>query len=305
MEAKPSELTPLTALAFAKLGEEAGVPASVFSVVTGQAATIGEALCASPVVRKLSFTGSTRVGALLAAACAPTIKRLGLELGGNAPLLVFDDADLETAVETALIAKFRNAGQTCVAANRIYVQDGIRDRFLAAFGAKVAAMVAGDGFDPASTMGPLINEAAVTKVAMHRADALEKGGRIVAEGKGDGGRLATPVLIGDVASDALLTQDETFGPLAAVIGFATVERGLALANATPFGLATYLCSQDPATIARVARGLEAGMVGINTGLISTPAATFGGVKMSGLGREGSAHGLTDYQNLKYLCHAGL
>jgi len=303
--AKPSELTPLTALAYARLGEEAGVPAGVVSVITGQAAPIGDTLCAAPVVRKLSFTGSTRVGAMLAAACAPTIKRLGLELGGNAPLLVFDDADLDKALDAALVAKFRNGGQSCVAANRIYVQHGIRDRFLAAFAEKVAAMKAGDGFDPASSIGPLINAAGVAKVAEHRDEATRGGARVLAQGTGQGERIFAPTLIADVAQDALLTREETFGPLASVIGFDSVEEGLKLANATPFGLATYLCSEDPATIARVSRGLEAGMVGINTGLISTAVAPFGGVKMSGLGREGSAHGLAEYQNLKYICHAGL
>jgi succinate-semialdehyde dehydrogenase/glutarate-semialdehyde dehydrogenase len=303
--AKPSELTPLTALAYAKLGEEAGVPAGVLSVITGDAAPIGDTLCAAMVVRKLSFTGSTRVGAMLAAACAPTIKRLGLELGGNAPLLVFDDADLDKALDAALVAKFRNAGQSCVAANRIYVQDGIRDRFVAAFAEKVSAMKAGDGFDPDNNIGPLINAAGVAKVAQHRDEATQNGARILAQGNGQGERIFAPTLIADVVQDALLTREETFGPLASVIGFATVEEGLKLANATPFGLATYLCSEDPGTIARVSRGLEAGMVGINTGLISTSVAPFGGVKLSGLGREGSHHGLAEYQNLKYICHAGL
>ena len=303
--AKPAELTPLTALAFAKLGEEAGVPAGVLSVITGKSTPIGETLCNSMVVRKLSFTGSTHVGAMLAAACAPTIKRLGLELGGNAPLLVFDDADLGKAVEAALVAKFRNGGQSCVAANRIYVQKGIKDRFVAAFAEKVGAMKAGDGFDADSNIGPLINAAGVAKVAEHRDEATQNGARIVAQGTGQGERIFAPTLVADVARDALVTREETFGPLAAVIDFATVEEGLKLANATPFGLATYLCSEDPSTIARVSRGLEAGMVGINTGLISTAVAPFGGVKMSGLGREGSAHGLAEYQNLKYICHAGL
>ena len=303
--AKPSELTPLTALAYAKLGEEAGVPGGVFNIVTGFAAPIGETLCSSSVVRKLSFTGSTPVGAMLAAACAPTIKRLGLELGGNAPLLVFNDADLDKALDAAIVAKFRNGGQSCIAANRIYVQDNIRDRFIAAFAERVSGMVAGDGFDSASTIGPLINSAAVAKVAVHRDEALGGGARIMAQGSGQGERVFAPALLADVAQDALLTREETFGPLAAIIGFSTVEEGLTLANATPFGLATYLCSEDPSLIARVSRGLEAGMVGINTGLISTAVAPFGGVKMSGLGREGSAHGLAEYQNLKYICQGGL
>jgi len=303
--AKPAAMTPLTALAFAKLGEEAGVPKGVFNILTGSAREIGGALTASPVVRKLSFTGSTEIGVQLYQACAGTMKKLGLELGGNAPLLIFDDADLETAVETAMVAKFRNGGQSCIAANRIYVQHGIRERFVGAFGARVANMKAGDGFDAESDIGPLIDAAAVEKVAEHRDDALKRGGRCVAVGGDSGGRLFAPTLVADVPADALLAGEETFGPLAGVIGFASVEEGIRLANASPFGLAAYLCSQDPATIARVARALESGMVGINTGLISTPLAPFGGVKMSGLGKEGSHHGLEEYMNIKYLCHAGL
>lgn len=304
MVAKPASMTPLTALAFAKLGQEAGVPAGVFNVLTGSAREIGDALTASATVRKLSFTGSTEIGVQLYRSCAGTMKRLGLELGGNAPLLIFNDADLDTAVETALVAKFRNGGQSCIAANRIYVQDGIRDRFLSAFAAKVSAMTAGDGFDPASDIGPLIDDAAVEKVAEHRDDALALGARQLAGGEING-RIVRPALVANVPPDAKLTREETFGPLAGVIDFATLEEGLALANATPFGLAAYLCSQDPATIERVSRGLESGMVGINTGLISSPYAPFGGVKMSGLGKEGSHHGLEEYLNTKYVCQAGL
>jgi succinate-semialdehyde dehydrogenase/glutarate-semialdehyde dehydrogenase len=305
MVAKPASQTPLTALAFARLGQEAGVPKGVFNILTGSAREIGGVLTASPVVRKLSFTGSTEIGVQLYQACAGTMKRLGLELGGNAPLLIFDDADLETAVETAMIAKFRNGGQSCIAANRIYVQDGIRDRFVEAFAGKVSAMRAGDGFDPASDVGPLIDQAGKDKVAEHRSDALNRGARLVAGGGEAEGRLFAPTLLADVPADAQLTHEETFGPLAAVIGFATVEQGVKLANATEFGLAAYLCSQDPTTIARVSRGLESGMVGINTGLISTPHAPFGGVKMSGLGKEGSHHGLEEYLAIKYVCQAGL
>ena len=305
MIAKPAAMTPLTALAFAKLGEEAGLPKGVFNIVTGSAREIGAALTGSQVVRKLSFTGSTEIGVQLYEACAGTMKKLGLELGGNAPLLIFDDADLDTAVETAMIAKFRNGGQSCIAANRIYVQDGIKDRFLSAFAAKVGGMRAGDGFDEANDIGPLIDDAAVEKVAEHRDDALAHGARALAGGGSANGRLLGPTLIADVPADALLTREETFGPLAGVISFDTLERGIALANATPFGLAAYLCSQDAATIARVTRALETGIVGINTGLVSTPAAPFGGVKMSGLGREGSHHGLEEYLNIKYICQAGL
>ncbi|GAA0283449.1 NAD-dependent succinate-semialdehyde dehydrogenase [Alteraurantiacibacter aestuarii] len=302
---KPATATPLTALAFARLGEEAGVPRGVLNMLTGSAAGIGGAITASSTVRKLSFTGSTEIGEQLYRECAGTMKRLSLELGGNAPLLIFDDADLATAVETAAVAKFRNSGQSCIAANRIYVQQGIYDRFLAAFAARVQGMKAGDGFDPASDIGPLIDRAAVDKVSEHRDAALAGGGRLLAGGGDAGGLLFHPTLVADVTPDAQLACEETFGPLAGVISFGTLEQGLQLANDTPFGLAAYMCAQDPATIARVSRGLESGMVGINTGLISSPHAPFGGVKMSGLGREGSHHGLEEYLNIKYLCHAGL
>lgn len=305
MIAKPAAATPLTALAFAKLGEEAGIPKGVFNILTGSSREIGGALTSSPVVRKLSFTGSTQVGVQLYGACAGTMKKLGLELGGNAPLLIFDDADLDIAVETALIAKFRNGGQSCIAANRIYVQNGIKERFLTAFAAKVGSLRAGDGFDEANDIGPLIDDAAIEKVVEHFDEAISHGARTIIGSGSTGGRLFEATLIADVPADALLTQEETFGPLAGVISFDTVEQGIALANATPFGLAAYLCSQDPATIAHVTRALETGIVGINTGLISTPAAPFGGVKMSGLGREGSHHGLEEYLNIKYVCHAGL
>jgi len=305
MIAKPSELTPLTALAFARLGEAAGLPPGVLSVLTGNAAEIGSALTGSPVVRKLSFTGSTPVGVMLYGQCAGTMKRLSLELGGNAPLLVFDDADLEMAVETAMMAKFRNGGQSCIAANRIYVQRGIVQAFLSAFAARVKALVCGDGFGAETDIGPMIDRRAIAKIEAHRADALGSGAQLLAGGGSPGGRLAQPTLLANVAGDALLTREETFGPLAGVIEFDTLEQGVALANATPFGLAAYLCSSDPATIARVSAALECGMVGINTGLISSAHAPFGGVKMSGLGREGSHHGLEEYLNIKYLCQAGL
>jgi len=303
--AKPAELTPFSALAFARLGEEAGVPRGVLNIVTGKPAEVGEVLTRSPRVRKLSFTGSTPVGAMLAAACAPTMKRLSLELGGNAPLLVFDDADIDAAVETAMVAKFRNSGQTCIAANRIYVQRGIADRFIAAFRARVEALNPGDGFAQGTDLGPLIDERAVAKLGVHIADAIKGGGELLAGGPEADGRLARPTLVANVAPGALLAREETFGPLAGVILFDTLEEGVAMANDTPFGLAAYLCSQDPATIARASRDLESGMVGINTGMISTPVAPFGGVKMSGLGREGSHHGLMEYLNLKYTCQAGL
>lgn len=303
--AKPATMTPLTALAFAKLGEEAGVPAGVFNVLTGSARAIGAAITSSPIVRKLSFTGSTEVGEELYRQCAGTMKRLSLELGGNAPLLIFDDADLETTVETAMVAKFRNSGQSCIAANRIYVQAGIEDRFLKAFTARVSAMRAGDGFDDSSDIGPLIDTDAVATVSEHRDSALAKGGQLLAGGNDLCDRMFQPTLIGGVTADAQLACEETFGPLAGVIAFDTFEDGLRMANDTPFGLAAYFCASDPATIARASRELESGMVGINTGLISSAHAPFGGVKMSGLGREGSHHGLEEYLNIKYVCHAGL
>ncbi|MXO67104.1 NAD-dependent succinate-semialdehyde dehydrogenase [Altericroceibacterium endophyticum] len=305
MVAKPASATPLSALAFAKLGEEAGVPAGVLNVVTGAAGKIGDAITASATVRKLSFTGSTEIGEQLYAQCAGTMKRLSLELGGNAPLLIFDDADLDTAVETALVAKFRNSGQSCIAANRIYVQKGLHDQFLSAFAEKVGAMKAGDGFDDASDIGPLIDSAAVAKVAEHRDAALGGGARLLAGGGDPGGQMFAPTLLADVAPDAQLACEETFGPLAGVIAFDTLEEGLDMANATPFGLAAYLCARDPQVIARITRGIESGMLGINTGLISTAHAPFGGVKMSGLGREGSHHGIAEYLNIKYVCQAGL
>ena len=305
MVAKPASMTPLTALAFAKLGEEAGVPRGVFSVVTGGSKEIGGVLTKSQAVRVLSFTGSTGVGVKLYEQCAGTMKRLGLELGGNAPLLIFDDADLDTAVEAVLKAKFRNAGQSCIAANRIYVQDGIRDRLLDTLKGKVAAMTVGDGFDEASDIGPLIDDDGVEKVKEHLKGALDNGATCLAGGGEVEGRMFPPTLIAGVPHDAQLTCEETFGPLAGVIGFDTMERGLELANDTPFGLAAYMCSSDPATIAHVSRHLQSGMVGINTGLISNPHAPFGGVKMSGLGREGSHHGIEEFLNIKYLCEAGL
>ena len=242
---------------------------------------------------------------MLAEQCAGTMKRVSMELGGNAPLLIFDDADLDTAVETAMVAKFRNGGQSCIAANRIYVQKGIQDRFLSAFAGRVKAMSAGDGFDEANDIGPLIDDDAVAKVDEHREDALAGGGRCLAGGSSPGGRIALPTLIADVPPGAKLAKEETFGPLAGVIGFHTVEEAICLANDTPFGLAAYLCSSDPATISQVARQLQTGMVGINTGLISTAHAPFGGVKMSGVGKEGSHHGIEEYLNRKYICHAGL
>ena len=303
--AKPASQTPLTALALAVLAEEAGIPKGVFNVITGKASMIGEIVTSSATVRKISFTGSTPVGAQLMAASAATIKRMSMELGGNAPLLIFDDADLETALETAMVAKFRNGGQSCIAANRIYVQRGLHDRFIAAYADRIKALKLGDGLVPDTDIGPLIDDAAVTKVNEHLEDALRGGAKLLVGGRGENGRLSPPTLVSNVAADALLTREETFGPLAGVIRFDTYEDGIRLANNTPFGLAAYVCSTSPATIARAGRDIESGMVGINTGFISTAVAPFGGVKQSGLGREGSHHGLDEYLNIKYLCQAGL
>ncbi len=304
MVAKPASQTPLSALALAALAQEAGFPEGVLSVITGKASMIGELVTASPVVRKISFTGSTGVGASLMQASGATIKRLSLELGGNAPLVVFDDADLETAIETAMVAKFRNSGQSCIAANRLYVQAGIHDRFVDALAERIAALRMGDGFEEATDIGPLIDTAAVDKVNEHLDEAVAGGAKLLAGGRGEG-RMMPPSLVTGVAQDALLTREETFGPLASVIRFSGYDEVVRLANDTPFGLAAYVCSSDPRTIARATRDIECGMVGINTGLISNAAAPFGGVKQSGLGREGSHHGLEEYLNIKYLCQAGL
>jgi succinate-semialdehyde dehydrogenase/glutarate-semialdehyde dehydrogenase len=287
------------------LAEEAGIPAGILNIVTGKAGLIGGIVTGSSTIRKISFTGSTEIGAQLMAHSAPTIKRLSLELGGNAPLLIFDDADLDTAVETALVAKFRNSGQSCIAANRIYVQRGIHDAFVDAFGAKVRGLTLGDGFDDATDVGPLIDEAALAKVNEHLDDALAHGGEVVAGSRADGGQMSPPTLVAGVSPKAALTREETFGPLAGVIQFGAIDEGIAFANDTPFGLAAYFCSNNPATIAHASRGIESGMVGINTGLISAAVVPFGGIKMSGLGREGSRHGLDEYLNLKYICQAGL
>lgn len=304
MVAKPASQTPLAALALAQLAEEAGVPPGVFSVVTGSAGMIGDLFTSSPIVRKLSFTGSTEVGVKLMAACAPTVKRLSMELGGNAPMLIFDDADLATAVDAAMIAKFRNCGQSCIAANRIYVQRGIYDAFVESFAQRVAAMKLGDGLEEDTDIGPLIDAPAVAKVSEHLEDALSGGGRLLVGGKGEG-RMQPPTLVVDVAPGALLTREETFGPLAGLVAFDAYEDAIRLANDTPFGLASYVCSTSPTTIAHASRDIESGMVGVNTGLISTPYAPFGGVKLSGIGKEGSSHGLDEYLNIKYVCHAGL
>ena len=299
---KPAELTPLTALAVAELAQRAGLPAGVINVVTGMdAPAIGQVLCDSEVVRHLSFTGSTEVGRILAAQCAPTVKKLALELGGNAPFIVFDDADLDSAVEGALASKYRNAGQTCVCANRLYVQDGVYDAFVKKLAAKVKGMKVGNGFDEGVNVGPLIEPAALSKVDRHIKDAVKKGGQVVTGGKRLKGQFYEPTVISGATAQMLVAREETFGPLAPVFRFKTEQEAIDAANATIFGLASYFYARDIGRITRVSEALEYGMVGINTGLISTEHVPFGGVKQSGLGREGSSHGMAEYLEMKYLC----
>ncbi|MFJ2988106.1 NADP-dependent succinate-semialdehyde dehydrogenase [Collimonas sp. NPDC087041] len=307
MVLKPAESTPFSALALAVLAERAGIPAGVFSVVTGSAREIGAEMTSNPIVRKLTFTGSTGVGRLLMEQCAPTIKKLSLELGGNAPFIVFDDADLDAAVEGAMASKYRNAGQTCVCANRLYVQDSVYDAFAAKLVAAVAKLKVGNGQQEGVTQGPLIDDKAVAKVEQHIADAVSKGARILAGGKRHalGHSFFEPTVLADVTSDMLVAREETFGPMAPLFRFKTDDEAIALANDTEFGLASYFYSRDIGRIWRVAEGLESGMVGINTGLISNEVAPFGGVKQSGLGREGSKYGIEDYQVIKYLCMGGI
>ncbi|MCL1960231.1 MAG: NAD-dependent succinate-semialdehyde dehydrogenase [Desulfovibrionaceae bacterium] len=299
---KPAELTPLTALAAAELALRAGVPAGVINVVTGiDAPAIGKALCGSDVVRHLSFTGSTEVGRILMAQCAPTVKKLALELGGNAPFIVFDDADLDSAVEGALASKYRNAGQTCVCANRIYVQDGVYDKFVRKFAAKVKELKVGNGFDAGVAQGPLIEPAAVAKVEKHVKDAIKKGGKVLTGGGRLKGQFFAPTVVANASADMLVAREETFGPLAPVFRFKTEQEAIAAANATEFGLASYFYARDIGRITRVSEGLEYGMVGINVGIIATEHVPFGGIKQSGLGREGSRHGIDEYVEMKYLC----
>jgi succinate-semialdehyde dehydrogenase/glutarate-semialdehyde dehydrogenase len=288
----------------AQFAVRAGIPAGVVNVLPADAANsiaIGRELWASPTVRHLSFTGSTEVGRLLMQQCAPTVKKLALELGGNAPFIVFDDADLDSAVEGALASKYRNAGQTCICANRFYVQDGIYDRFVEAFPARVKQIKVGNGFDSDVTQGPLIEPAAVEKVSHHIEDATAKGGRIVTGGQPLGGQFFEPTVLADATADMACASEETFGPFAPIFRFHTEAEAIAAANNTIFGLASYLYARDVGRIYRVAEALEYGMVGINVSLISTEHVPFGGVKQSGLGREGSHHGIEEYVELKYLC----
>ncbi len=303
---KPAQLTPLTALAAAELAARAGLPAGVLNVITGtQTAAYSQALCESEAVRHVSFTGSTQVGRVLMAQCAPTVKKLALELGGNAPFIVFDDADVPAAVQGAFASKFRNAGQTCVCANRFYVQAGVYDEFVSRLAERARSAKVGNGFEPGVEIGPLINEAALQKVQQHVDDALAKGGRLAAGGHALHGRFFEPTVIAHARADMLCAREETFGPLAPVFRFETEAEAIAAANATEFGLASYFYSRDVARVFRVSEALECGMVGVNTGLISNEAAPFGGVKQSGLGREGSAHGLDEYLEMKYVCLGGL
>lgn len=307
---KPAEQTPLSALALAELAERAGIPAGVLNIITGdseRSIAIGKALCASPIVKKVTFTGSTAVGRILMQQSAPTIKKLSLELGGHAPFIVFEDADLDAAVDGAMMAKYRNAGQTCVCTNRIYVHESVYDDFIEKFAAKVAALTVGDGFGDKVAQGPLIDDAAIVKVQEHVKDALDKGARINVGGQAHalGGRFFQPTVLSNISEDMLCMKEETFGPLAPVVKFTDENHVVELANNTEYGLASYFYSRDVGRIFRVAEALEYGMVGVNTGLISNEVAPFGGVKQSGLGREGSVYGMDDFMEMKYVCLGGI
>ncbi|MGX9712698.1 NAD-dependent succinate-semialdehyde dehydrogenase [Janthinobacterium lividum] len=307
MVLKPASQTPLSALALAELALRAGVPPGVFNVVTGAAQAIGTELCHNDLVRKITFTGSTEVGAWLSREAAGTIKKLSLELGGNAPFIVFEDADIDAAVEGVLMSKYRNSGQTCVCANRIYVQDDIYDDFAARLVAKVAELKLGAGTEAGVTQGPLIDENAVRKIEQHIADALAKGGKLAIGGKRHalGGSFFEPSVVLEANSDMLVATEETFAPLAPLFRFGSEEEVVAMANATQFGLAGYFYSRDLGRVWRVAEELEVGMVGINTGMIANEMAPFGGVKHSGMGREGSHYGMDDFLDIKYLCMGGI
>jgi len=301
---KPAELTPLTALAAAELAVRAGIPAGVLNILTADSdnsVAVGKVFCASDTVRHISFTGSTEVGRILIAQSAPSIKKLALELGGNAPFIVFDDADIDSAVEGAMASKYRNAGQTCVCANRIYVQDKVYDQFVEKFAAKVKALKVGNGFEDGVVQGPLIEDAAVQKVERHVQDAIAKGGKVVVGGKKLNGQFFEPTVISGATADMLCAKEETFGPFAPVFRFHKDQEAIDAANNTEFGLASYFYSRDVGRIFRVSEALEYGMVGINVGIIATEHVPFGGVKQSGLGREGSSHGMDEYLEMKYLC----
>ncbi len=303
MVIKPASQTPYSALALVELAERAGIPKGVLSVVTGSAAEIGAELTESPIVRKISFTGSTEIGAKLMEQSAPTIKKLSLELGGNAPFIVFDDADLDKAVEGAIASKYRNAGQTCVCVNRLYIQDGVYDAFAEKFKAAVAKLKVGNGLEEGVTIGPLIDAKAAAKVKEHIDDAVSQGAKVIAGGKAhaNGGSYFEPTILAEVPRSAKVSKEETFGPLAPLFRFKDEAEVIELANDTEFGLASYFYARDLSRVFRVAEALEYGMVGINTGLISNEVAPFGGVKASGLGREGSKYGIEEYLEIKYLC----
>ena len=304
---KPASQTPFSALALAELASRAGVPPGVFNVITGSATEIGAELTSNPIVRKLSFTGSTETGKVLMAQCAATVKKLSLELGGNAPFIVFDDADLDAAVEGAMASKYRNTGQTCVCANRLLVQDSVYDRFSAKLAEAVKKLVPAPGLDDGATQGPLIDDRAVEKVESHVADAVSKGARVLVGGKrhSRGGRFFEPTILTGVTPAMAVAKEETFGPVAPLFRFSTEAEAIALANDTEFGLAAYFYGRDIARVWRVAEALEYGIVGINTGIISTEVAPFGGVKESGIGREGSKYGLEEFLEIKYLCMGGI
>ncbi len=301
---KPAELTPLTALAAAELAIRAGIPAGVVNIITADSdnsIAIGKVFCSSDIVRHISFTGSTEVGRILMAQSAPSIKKLALELGGNAPFIVFDDADIDSAVEGAMASKYRNAGQTCVCANRIYVQDAVYDEFVQKFSAKVKTLKVGNGFEDGVAQGPLIEDAAVEKVARHVQDAIAKGGKVMVGGHKLDGQFFEPTVIANASADMLCAREETFGPFAPVFRFHQDQEAIDAANNTEFGLASYFYTRDIGRIYRVSEALEYGMVGINVGVIATEHVPFGGVKQSGLGREGSSHGMDEYLEMKYLC----
>jgi succinate-semialdehyde dehydrogenase/glutarate-semialdehyde dehydrogenase len=307
MVVKPATATPFSALALAELARQAGIPAGVFNVVTGSASEIGNELSSNPIVRKLTFTGSTEIGKQLMAQCAGTIKKVSLELGGNAPFIVFDDADLDAAVDGVIASKFRNTGQTCVCTNRVLVHTNVYDTFIDKLKTAVAKLLVGDGFLNDVQQGPLIDMAAVEKVEEHIADAVQKGAKVVQGGKRHslGGSFFEPTIVTDVTPEMLVAREETFGPLAPVFRFSTDEEAINMANDTEFGLASYFYSQNIARVWKVAEALEYGMVGINTGLISTEVAPFGGVKESGTGREGSKYGIEEFLEVKYLCIGGM
>jgi succinate-semialdehyde dehydrogenase/glutarate-semialdehyde dehydrogenase len=301
---KPAELTPLTAMAAAELAIRAGIPAGVVNIITADSdnsIAIGKVFCSSDIVRHISFTGSTEVGRILMAQSAPSIKKLALELGGNAPFIVFDDADIDSAVEGAMASKYRNAGQTCVCANRIYVQDAVYDEFVQKFSAKVKTLKVGNGFEDGVVQGPLIEDAAIEKVQRHVQDAIAKGGKVMVGGHKLDGQFFEPTVIANASADMLCAREETFGPFAPVFRFSHDQEASDAANNTEFGLASYFYSRDIGRIYRVAEALEYGMVGINVGVIATEHVPFGGVKQSGLGREGSSHGMDEYLEMKYLC----